>query len=112
MVRIYLILQYTAHIETILVLLRVLAVLAVPVLEVPTGRNAASTWQYPHSSIPQAEYSTVVVNPEILRVWHYPQYTISKEVVRVLAVSEVFSHGNTFLYSQVLGAFVKAFIHG
>ena len=35
--------RYTAHIESILVLIRVLAVLAVPVLAVPTGRNTAST---------------------------------------------------------------------
>ena len=79
--------QYTARIESILVQLRELAVLAVPVLEVTTGRYTASTWQYPqysslkylkYSSIPQAEFSTVVVNSEILQVWHYPQYTISK----------------------------------
>ena len=115
--------QYAALIESILVLLRVLAVpvVAVPVVAVTvtTGRNTASTWQYPqyrspkylkYSSIPQAEYSTVV-NSEIPRAWYYPQYTISKYVLRVLAVSEVFSLGNTFLYSHVLGASVKAFIH-
>ena len=69
--------QYTAPIESVLVLLRVLAVLAVPVLAVPAGRNTISTWQYPqyrslkylkYGSIPQAEYSTAVVNPETLRL--------------------------------------------
>ena len=68
----------------------------------PVLGSTRSTWQYPqckslkylkYSSIPQAGYSTVVV---ILRVWSYPQYTISKYVLRV-AVSEVFSLGNTFL---------------
>ena len=68
--------QYTALIKSILVLLRVLAVLAVQVLAVTTGQNAGGTWRYPqnrspkylkHSSIPQAECSTaVVVNAEIL----------------------------------------------
>ena len=79
--------HYTALIESILVLLRVLAVLAVPVLAVPAGRNTASTWQYPqyrslkymkYGSIRQAEYSTAVVDPEILRAWHYQQGTIPK----------------------------------
>ena len=42
--------QYTAHIETILVLLRVFSVLAVPVLAVTTGRNTASTEHYPQYS--------------------------------------------------------------
>ena len=42
--------QYTALIETILVLLRVFSVLAVPVLAVTTGRNTASTEHYPQYS--------------------------------------------------------------
>ena len=92
------------------------AILAVPVLTVTTGRNTASSWQNPqyrslkylmYSSIPQAEYSTAVVNCEIRRVWHYQHYTISKYVLRVLAVSQVFSLRNIFLHSQVMGASVK-----
>ena len=40
-----------------------------------------------------------------------PQYKTSQYVLRVLMVSDLFSLGNTFLHSQVLGASVKAFIH-
>ena len=45
--------QYTANIESILVLLRV------PVLAVPTGRNTATSWQYPqYRSLKYFKYSS------------------------------------------------------
>ena len=62
--------------------------LAVPAVQIP------QVLEVQHYS---TEYSAVVVNPELLRVWHYPQYTNSKWVLRVLAVYEVSSLGNTFL---------------
>ena len=68
MVGIFFIFPVRCAYDSILVLLRVLAV--------TTGQNAGGTWRYPqnrspkylkHSSIPQAECSTaVVVNAEIL----------------------------------------------
>ena len=70
-------------------------------------------WALPAVQLPQiAKYSTAVVNTKILRVWHYLQYKISKYLLRVLAVSEVFSLGNfSSLFSQVLGASLKTFVH-
>ena len=113
--------QYTALIESILVLLRVLAIHAAPVLAVTTGRNTGSTWRYPqdrspkylkYSCIPQAEYSTVVVNAEILGLWHYPQYPISRnKYCEYLRYLKYFVRKKN-LHSHVLGAFMKAFIHG
>ena len=50
---------HTPSILRILKVLRVLAVLAVPVLAVLTGRNTASTWQYPHAD-PWYNWSTAV----------------------------------------------------
>ena len=57
--------QYTALIESIFVLLRVLAVLAAPVLAAPvlavtTGRITASTWQYPqYRSLKYLKYRSI-----------------------------------------------------
>ena len=52
--------QYTALIESIFVLLRVLAVLAAPVLAVTTGRITASTWQYPqYRSLKYLKYRSI-----------------------------------------------------
>ena len=53
--------QYTALIESILVLLRVLAVFAVQVLAVPTGRNTVSIWRNPQYW-PWNTWSTAVLN--------------------------------------------------
>ena len=79
------------HIETILVLLRVLAVTRSTRSTSIRSNNRTKYCQYltiPAVQIPQilevqqystsTEYSAAVVNPEILRVWHYPQYKISK----------------------------------
>ena len=46
-----------------------------PALGSTRTTDPSNTWKC--SSIPQAEYSAEVVNAEILRVWHYLQYTIS-----------------------------------
>ena len=46
-----------------------------PVLGSTRSTDPSNAWKY--CSIPQAEYNAEVVNPEILRVWHYRQYTIS-----------------------------------